>query len=649
MTTPHRRAADGPESQRRALLSLIALGGLLAAVPGLFLLWRFPEGGMLDGLSSQLLALACASGLLTALLLSPLWWLLRRLHPAAEQGRWQTAGWSVTGSLVMILAAWLVFDRLTRTPWIDDAVAPWLAVALALLMGLPPISWPQPSKGLRWTAIALTPLALLGTVVAFWSTPTSTSSKAKVRPSDGGPRPDIVLVTVDTLRADRLAAYGGRAGLTPALDRAASEGVLFQRPVASSPWTMPSIASLMTSVSSLEHGAGRPVAPGPTFLRTPLSEDWTVLAERLAAAGYRTRAVVNNAFLSPERGFAQGFEAYETPLLDSSRATFLAEVPLGRLLLHLLPLEALGDPRAAAVTDRALQWLADDDPAPLFLWLHYIDPHAPYRAHPEALQRISMLEELEASPKAADDGTVVGQFFVAAHWIRGGLVWLSQEDRRRLEAFYDGAVRYTDLHLGRLFDALRQRQVQRPTLVAFTADHGEEFWDHGHFEHGHDYYHEVTRVPLFFWAPGLLPAGRTVDEPVGLVDIAPTLLDLIGVPGPEADSWDDGLSLVPGWQAETFDLPPRDSGGNLYNYPAVLIEEGPWRAILRAQGQLELYHVPSDPLERRDVALLQPETAAVFRKILQPRLDAFMVAAGEDADGLSAEDMEGLRSLGYVQ
>lgn len=631
-----------------ALLGLTALGGLLAAIQGIFLLWRFPKSGGLDGLSGQLLALGFSTGLLLALLLSPLWWLLRRLHPAAKQGRWEAAGWSATLSLALMVGGWLAFDRLTRSPWIDPSVAPWLSLGLALLLGLLALTWPPPSKTSRWLAVGLAPLAVLWTLIARWPS-SGLEATAKQRPWDGTPRPDIVLVTVDTLRADRLAAYGGQDGLTPALDRAATEGVLFRRPVASSPWTMPSIASLMTSVSTLEHGAGMPLAPGPTFQRTPLGKDWEVLAERLKAAGYRTRAVVNNAFLSPDRGFSQGFDVYKTPLLDSSRATFLAEVPLGRLALHWLPLEFLGDPRAAAVTDRALEWLADDDPAPLFLWLHYIDPHAPYRAHPEKLQRVSILEELEAGPRAADDGTVVGQFFVAAHWIRGGLVWLSHEDRRRLVTFYDAAVKYTDIHLGRLFEALRQRQERRPTVVAFTADHGEEFWDHGRFEHGHDYYNEVTRVPLFFWGPGILPAGPEVDEPVGLVDIAPTLLDLAGLPQPEANGWDDGLSLVPGWRAESFDLPPRVSGGNLYNYPAVLIEEGPWRAILRGHGQLELYHMPTDPWERRDVALLQPETAKVFREILQPRLDAFMEAAGDEPEGISAEDMEGLRSLGYVQ
>lgn len=626
---------------------LAALGGLLATSHSLFLLWRFPFAGGLGDLGGRLLALACTCGLATGLLLMPAFFLLRRLHPAHRTSAPATAGWSVVLGLVLAVSSWMVFDRLTRTPWIDEAVAPWLACGLALVVGSLPIPWPEPSRGLRWAAVATAPAALLLILWGAW--PGGGHGDEKIRPWDGTPRPDIVLITVDTLRADRLGAYGRQPTLTPELDRAAAEGVLFRRPLASAPWTMPSIASLMTGVSSLEHGAGQPQAPGPTFLRTPLDDQWQVLAERLRNAGYRTRAVVNNAFLSADRGFAQGFDVYETPLLDSTRATFLKELPLGRLLLKLLPVTALGDPRAAAVTDRALAWLADVDPSPLFLWLHYIDPHAPYRDNPEELRLTSMIDELESTPRAAEDGTVVGDYFVAAHWIRGGLVWLGAEDRRRLVDYYDGAVRYTDEHLGRLFDALRQRQSRRPTIVAFTADHGEEFWDHGRFEHGHDYYSEVTRVPLFFWSPNQLPAGRQVDEPVGLVDVAPTLLDLVGLPLPEVDGWDDGLSLVPGWQQETFDLPPRDAGGNLYNYPAVLIEDGPWRAILRGHGQLELYHIPSDPLERRDLALVQPDIAKVYRDILQPRLDIFMAAAGDTAPELSPQDMEGLRSLGYVQ
>lgn len=644
--------SSNPPTSERPWGAALAMAGLLVIAHGVFVLWQTPPGSLASPLGRQLLALACGAGWATAVLLLPLWWGGRRLHPAWRAGDRLAASWSVALGLACAVAGWMAWDRLLpSSAWIAPAVTPWLALGLALVVGLLPWRWPPPSPPLQRT---LQVLACLGLVpLLFLPRAQGERDLPKVRPWDGTPRPDIVLVTVDTLRADRLAAYGQPAdnppGLTPHLDRAAEEGVTFLRPLASSPWTMPSIASLMTSVSPLEHGAGMPHAPGPTFLRTPLGNDYDVLAERLRKAGYRTRAVVNNAFLSAERGFGQGFETYETPLLDSTRSAFLNDVPLGRLILRLLPVESLGDPRAAAVTDRALQWLEEPGDAPLFLWLHYIDPHAPYRAQPEELRRIDMLEELEGSPRAAADGTVVGDFFVAAHWIRGGLVWLGMEDRERLVKFYDAAVAYTDTHLGRLFDTLRQRQAQRPTLVAFTADHGEEFWDHGRFEHGHDYYNEVTRVPLFFWGPGIIPSNRRVDEPVGLVDVAPTVLELAGLPTPQADGWDDGLSLVPGWQQETFDLPPRGSGGNLYNHPAVLIEDGPWRAILRAHGQLELYHVPSDPLERRDVAFLQPETAQVYRKLLQPRLDAFLRATGDDGAGMSAQDLEGLRSLGYVQ
>ena len=626
------------------------MAGVLVVAHTVFVLWQMPPGSLASPLGRQLLALACVAAWGLAILLLPVWWLVRRRHPAWKEGDPGRAGWSVALGLAFAVVGWMALDRLLpSSAWIDRAVAPWLAFGLAIVMGGLPWRWTPPSLPLRRI---MQGLALLG-LVPFVFLPRNQTDRAlpKVRPWDGAPRPDIVLVTVDTLRADRLSAYGPKTetGLTPQLDRAAEEGVTFLRPLASSPWTMPSMASLMTSVSPLEHGAGLPHAPGPTFLRTPLGADFEVLAERLRKAGYRTRAVVNNAFLSAERGFGQGFETYETPLLDSTRSAFLDDVPLGRLVLHFLPVESLGDPRAAAVTDRAIEWLDEPGDAPLFLWLHYIDPHAPYRARPEELRRIDMLEELEGSPRAADDGTVVGDFFVAAHWIRGGLVWLGMEDRERLVTFYDGAVAYTDTHVGRLFDALRQRQAERPTVVAFTADHGEEFWDHGRFEHGHDYYNEVTRVPLFFWGPGIIPSKQRVSEPVGLVDVAPTLLELAGLPAPPAEGWDDGLSLVPGWQEESFDLPPRDAGGNLYNHPAVLVEDGPWRAILRAHGQLELYHVPSDPLERRDVAFLQPETAQVYRQLLQPRLDAYLRAAGEDGSGLSQQDLEGLRSLGYVQ
>ena len=151
------------------------------------------------------------------------------------------------------------------------------------------------------------------------------------------------------------------------------------------------------------------------------------------------------------------------------------------------------------MTGAALAWLAEEDAAPLFLWVHYIDPHTPFQADPAVLDPTVVMEMAEQKqPRVLDDGTVVGEVFVATDLVRSGALWLGPEDRRRLEEYYDREVGYTDTHIGRLFAALRERHERRPVVAALTADHGEEFWDHGQFEHGHDYYAEVTRIPLVF-------------------------------------------------------------------------------------------------------------------------------------------------------
>jgi len=230
--------------------------------------------------------------------------------------------------------------------------------------------------------------------------------------------------------------------------------------------------------------------------------------------------------------------------------------------------------------------------------------------------------------------------------------YLGAEDRRRIAEYYDRSVGYVDRHIGRLFVALRERHARRPVVAALTADHGEEFWDHGHFEHGHDYYSEVTRAPLLFWSPGTVPSERTVEELVGLVDVGATLTELAGLPTHEAAAPDEGRSLVASWSGGSEDLQPlpRFAGGNLYDLPAVLVEEGTWRYILRGNDKAELYDVGRDPEERFNLAAEHPEVAAHFRTLMKPRLDAFLqTEAGKGPEDLSPETLKALQSLGYVQ
>ena len=636
------------------LVPILASMSGLGLLQGLVLLGlnrNFPGGA---GMVLALLALGLISGLLSILLLCPGILFLRRFHPSWRQGDRFAATWSLCATFGAGIAAWMLVDVWGSGPLIAQSLEPWLESLAVLLAGL--IAWfaPPPPKGLLRVAALATIIVVVFTFVAIVAGLVGSVSDQEplaVRPPSD--KPDVILVSIDTLRADRLSAYGETRALTPEIDRLASEGVVFDRVLASSPWTVPSVASMLTGLPTIRHGAGMPFRSGLTFLRSPLDEKHSTIAERFAAAGYRTRAVVANGFLGEELGFGQGFETYENPMNAVMGALVIRDLPIGRLLLSLIPVQMVGDYRAEGVTQRALEWLDETDPSPLFLWVHYIDPHMPYQADPASLDLAPLFDEFrQMSPPVQEDGTVVGEAFAAISQVRSGILWLGPEDRRRIEDYYDRGVRYADAQIGRLIETIKKRTEERQVIVALTSDHGEEFWDHGHFEHGHDYYREVTQVPLIFWAPGLVPEGRRVETPVGLVDVGPTLLELAGLEVQESALPDEGRSLQGLWDGSATgeDIhPPRFAGGNLYDLPAVLIEEGPWRFILRANGEQELYNVLLDPDERDNRALEQTDLAARYRRLLEPRLSALLWTAGGQLEDLSPEMLKSLESLGYVR
>jgi arylsulfatase A-like enzyme len=654
-----------------AVVSVLAAAGIFGLFQGLFMAWRNQEIGGLEA-AVGMGRIGLIVGPVTVLVLVPVVLLARRRHPAWRRGDRHRATWSVCFALTAAVAAWMVADQWVAGPMVPPALEPWLEGAAAIAAGLA-AAWVQPPKRfLRLMALAtpfLVVLALLPIGPAQGDTGRDTTAKPVSAPPPGDDtRPDVVLVCIDTLRADRLGAYERSPSITPEMDRIASEGVVFRRALAAAPWTVPSVASMLTGLPAVRHGAGMPLGSGLTFLRSPLDAEHTTLAERFAAAGYRTAAVVANGFLGPQMGMTQGFEEFDNPIYRVGCSIIMRDMPLFRLGLTLFPAERWGDYRAQGITDAALEWLAssdgkgdaddgDDDERPVFLWVHYIDPHTPFQADPAALDLAAMTAEIRQTlPETRDDGTVVGEVFAGTSHVRGGMLWLGPEDRRRIEEYYDRAVAYVDEHVGRLFEALRERGTQRPVVAALTSDHGEEFWDHGHFEHGHDYYREVTRIPLVFWSPGLLPAGREVDGLAGLVDVGATLLELAGVESPPPAAADEGRSLTALWQGggeDGSELPQpatRFAGGNLYDLPAVLLEDGSWRFILRANGMAELYDVTRDPEEHFNLTHDHPQLVERYRQVLEPRLAAFIEGGtGDKPQELSPETIKALRSLGYVQ
>jgi arylsulfatase A-like enzyme len=631
-----------------------ASAGFLALAQATSLLLR-NQAFLGPEMAAGLTKLSVLVSVVTVLLLMPIAALVRRFIPAWREGDRLGASLAVCFGLTAALVGWMIAAFLTAVPTVPKLLAPWIDALAALVVGLTASALRPRYRWVRAWAFVTLALVLL-TFVPYPPSPAKTDeAKPKAAAVADPARPDVVLVSIDTLRADHLGAYGRSPTITPEMDRIAREGVVFTRGLASSPWTTPSVASILTGLPVIRHGAGLPLSAGFTFLRSPLDARFTTLAERFAAAGYRTRGVVANGFVGPEAGMAQGFEEFATPIVGAMMASFMRDLPLTRLIVALTPPEKWGDYRAQGLTDIALRWLGESDPRPLFLWVHYIDPHSPYRADPSRQNPAALGEMVHQTyPPLREDGTVVGDIFAATDLVRSGTLWLGPRDRERLRQYYAGEVAYTDKHVGRLFEALRARGAKRPVVAALTADHGEELWDHGHFEHGHDYYREVTWIPLVFWGAGAVPAGRTVSTVVGLVDIAPTLLELAGLPAMVPQTPDEGRSLAglwrPGGGTETPAAPARFSGGNLYGLPAVLVEHGPWRFLLRANGAQELYEVARDPQERHNVAFEHAEVAERYRHVLEPQLAALMhTGNGTTAAKLSPEQLEGLKALGYVR
>jgi len=617
-----------------------------------------------DSMSPEMAAgftrLGMLIALVTMLLLMPVAFLLRRRHRDERAGDRLQASWSVCFGLAAGLVGWCVANLLL-SGLASQSVAPWLALVVALPVAFTASFLRLPRRlllGWCWLSVLLVILCFVP-----WPGPQppgkaaadrGRSEPAKAPTGSADRRPDVVLVSIDTLRADHLGAYGRTPSITPEMDRIAAEGVVFARTLAPAPWTTPSVASMLTGLPTVHHDAGRPMHSGHTFERSPLGDSFTTLAERFKMAGYRTRAVVANGFISPQSGMAQGFDEFVNPSGGSYFAGMLLDLPLTRVIVSAVPAVKWGDPRAEGLTNTALGWLAKKDEAPLFLWVHYIDPHVPYQRDPARLELTDVLDMMrQTPPKLQPDGTVVGETFGSSEMVRSGLLWLGPRDREKLARYYAGEVAYTDRHIGRLFAELRKRAATRPVLVALTADHGEELWDHGHYEHGHDYYAEVTRVPLIFWGPGSVSAGRRVESLAGLVDVAPTLLELAGLRPPQRKFDDQGRSLSPWLVATQAAETPAHwyaAGGNLYDLPSARLEEGPWCYILRANESEELYEVASDPHERRNVAALHPELLTGFRDKLRPQLAALMHTAAGSAPGeMTPEQLRALKALGYAR
>ena len=418
--------------------------------------------------------------------------------------------------------------------------------------------------------------------------------------------PNLLLVTLDTLRADRLGCYGRSPAMTPAIDRLAARGTLLPRVSAPTPVTLPSHATILTGSYPPGHG----VRSNGVFI---LATDRHTLAEMLGDAGYRTGAFVSAFVLDRRFGLDQGFETYDDQMPERD--------PLARFGF-------MAERRAEETCGRLVDWLEEDRREgggvnrPFFAWLHLFDPHQDY-VPPEPF---------------------AGRF---------------DHDR------YDGEIAYTDHRLGRVMAELRRLGLDGNTLVAVTADHGQCLGEHGEETHGLFIYESATRVPLILHLPGTVPGGRLCGEAAHLADLVPTLLDLLGLAGESAPEGGlreqvQGRSLAPAILGQTEAAGASrlylETWHPRYNYgwsELVAIISGGQKYVEAPIP--ELYDLAADPSEL-DNLLLTPGSAwdrraGELSTQLEQMLEELTIAGGDPASGAAvadAETREKLLALGYI-
>lgn len=485
-------------------------------------------------------------------------------------------------------------------------------------------------------------------------------------------RPNVLLITIDTLRADRLSSSGYPRATTPSLDRLAAEGLRFTHAETPRAKTTPAIASLMTGLYPHDHGA--------RDLLMPLDGRLPLLSERLRDAGWRTGAIVGNyVLLDRHSGLARGFDRWTEDLPDTEG----------------VPPDDVPERRARSMTDAALSALGlakTPNPEsslapggdPWFLWLHYMDPHGLY--DPPDEHRVFESETPDPIPDPPEILSGDIQRFTVAEYnvppdcrMGDGRV-----DAARVRDLYDGEVRFVDAEIGRLMDALRASGTLERTLVVVTADHGESLGEHRYwFEHGRDAYETTCRVPLLVRFPTILgdrpkPGIRRGD--LSLVDVAPTILDLLGLPPlmPGEDTTIRGRSREELFVEDSHAPHPVfvekvDRAERSGSVQSKAVRIGDWKLIRRytqvfepeSAGEKrlvvlsdELYDLARDPGETMNLVADPPASAPLLR--LQAALLRFAADDVRFADlaqllqrrreELGREDREALRviqALGY--
>lgn len=489
---------------------------------------------------------------------------------------------------VFVFVFLTVFDWLSLTGYIAFYGAFLLALGVAVRMAgwfrrHEAAAFQFGRKTIPWVAAASV-LALAGIQAGLWWT--ERRAIAGLPPASPG-LPNILVIVVDALRADHLSTFGYPRPTSPNVDRIAREGVAFENAFATSSWTLPSLASLLTGRYPHQHGAER----------QRLDRRHPTIAEEFRAFGYRTGAFSANPFIfcrgrGLERGFIRFEDYFHSPSAMAWRTLYGRKIR--DFASRFFGFEELpGRKRASAVNRAVLEWIDRDPGRPFFTFVNYFDTHDPYL--PPAPYRRRFSES--TGPGIGDAGTCCSQESAPAA-------------QAAMDA-YDGAIAYVDDEIRLLLAELDRRDVRGNLLVVMTSDHGESFGDHGRFKHGSDLYRESIRVPLIFCWPGRIPAGLRITRPVSTASLPATLTELAGVgerrqlPGPSLVQFWKGNGVDPDWPYPLSELAyfPEAQA----NVPAARgrlrsLVSPRWHYIVHEKSGVELYDWTRDPGEVQNLA-----------------------------------------------
>jgi arylsulfatase A-like enzyme len=604
----------------------------------------------------RLVTSACAAGVL--------WGGLEAILAWKGSGDWIASPGTLIGVSVVLAVSLCVVPGCLIGRWLGGGIAGFAGGALTLVgveIALAIASDPPPFQAAPWwvnsplagillllgLAAALgfgrrwpRALAGFGAVAVLLLPSWGQSRDAPVAGSAPLGSPNLLLVTLDTTRADHMGVHGAR-DQTPAFDRVAREGLLAEKAISPIAVTGPAHTTLLSGLGPWSH---------QTLLNgVPVPQEVELLSQRLEAVGYRNGAFVSAYVLDGSLGFDRGFSTYDDDFSAVSGMSSLLPVRIWRAVGRRVNPHDLLERKAQDTVDAALSWLSVDSARPWFLWVHIFDAHGPYEAPPPYDELYYEGDPRDPAHKSMEEISGVAVYLEES--LRGirDVQWVLDQ--------YGGEIAYADDQWGRLLEHLDESGEVGETLVAVVGDHGESFGEHGvWFDHGDDLYEEATWVPLAIRWPGHVEAGQRLAHPVEISDLLPTIYSLLKLPEVAAL---DGMDLRG---------PPRDVvRGICFDREANLAERernpgAPprWRMAAIRTGSVFYLHREAEGFEDQLVDLSDPERdlagtpegealSAAYRVAARELLEAGSAGVERSGVELSPELRAGLEALGYVE